>query len=85
MVNPNRAEKTVSVTLSQGQWKNVRRVWGEGAVSIEGRTVNVRLDERDAARHRAPRARVGEADILEGVQLIVKLIRERLPKVSLPA
>lgn len=49
VINPNRAEKTVSVTLSQGQWKSVRRVWGEGAVGIEGRTVKVRVDERDAA------------------------------------
>ncbi len=49
VVNPNRAEKTVTITLEAGTWKNVRRLWGEGAATLEKRTVKVRLDERDAA------------------------------------
>jgi beta-galactosidase len=49
VINPNRVEKTVSVTLSKGSWKAARRLWGEGASGVQGRTVKVRLDERDAA------------------------------------
>ena len=49
IVNPNRAEKAVSVTLSSGAYKSVRRLWGEGAATLDGRTLTVRLDERDAA------------------------------------
>jgi hypothetical protein len=48
-VNPNRMEKSVTVTLSEGSWKTVRRLWGEGAATVENRTLKVQLDERDAA------------------------------------
>ena len=49
IVNPNRAEKAVSVTLSTGGFKAVRRLWGEGAAALDGRTLTVRLEDRDAA------------------------------------
>jgi len=49
VVNPLRVEKSVTVTLSEGSWKTVRRLWGEGAATVANGTVKVRLDERDAA------------------------------------
>ena len=49
VINPNRVEKTVSVRIAGPPAARVRRLWGEGAASIEGGTVTVRLEERDAA------------------------------------
>ena len=37
------------MTLSTGGFKAVRRLWGEGAAALDGRTLTVRLEDRDAA------------------------------------
>ena len=49
VINPNRVEKTVSIRVTGSPYGGVHRLWGEGAVSLNGNSVMVRVDERDAA------------------------------------
>ena len=49
VLNPNRAEKTLTVTLQQGPWKSATRLWGAGGPKLDGNSVTITIADRDAA------------------------------------
>jgi hypothetical protein len=49
VLNPNREAKTVTVTVMGAQFQSAKRLWGTGEAVVNGRGVQVAVEDRDGA------------------------------------